>query len=97
MRGGLGTDAPPSPRAAPSRFIGRLRAFIHSRNLAYATEKTYVHWMLRYIRFHGRKPPQTLSVSYVDAFLPDLSVRVRMWMSSCGGHGGCAGAAGDRD
>lgn len=50
-------DVPPSLPAAPSRFIDRLRAFIRSRNLAYTTEKTYVHWVLRYIRFHGRKHP----------------------------------------
>lgn len=67
-------DVPPSLPAVPSRFIDRLRAFIRSRNLAYTTEKTYVHWVLRYIRFHGRKHPQTLSSSHVDAFLSDLAV-----------------------
>jgi hypothetical protein len=58
-----------------SQFIDRLRAFIRSRNLAYTTEKTYVHWVLRYIRFHGRKHPQTLSACHADAILSDLAVR----------------------
>ena len=67
-------DVPPSLPAAPSRFIDRLRMFIRSRNMAYATEKTYVHWVLSYIRFHGRKHPQRLSASHVDAFLSHLAV-----------------------
>lgn len=68
-------DVPPSLPAVPSRLIDFLRAFIRSRNLAYATEKTYVHWVLRYIRFHGRRHPRTLSARHVDAFLSHLAVR----------------------
>lgn len=67
-------DVPPSLPAAPSRFIDRLRMFIRSRNMAYATEKTYVHWVLRYIRFHGRRYPEQLKAEYVDAFLSHLAV-----------------------
>ena len=31
--------------------------------------------MLRYIRFHGREHPKTLSASHLEAFLSDLAVR----------------------
>ena len=40
------------------RFIDRLRIFIRSRNLAWATEKTYVAWVLQFIRFHNKKHPE---------------------------------------
>lgn len=59
----------------PVRFMDRFRAFIRSRNLSYSTEKTYTHWVLRYIRFHGRRHPETLTEREVDAFLSHLAVR----------------------
>lgn len=68
-------DVAPSLPPQPSRFIDRLRAFIRSRNLAYSTEKTYVHWVLRYIRFHDRTHPEEMSSKEVTAFLSHLAVR----------------------
>ncbi|MDX1803066.1 MAG: integron integrase [Alcanivorax sp.] len=68
-------DVPPSLPASPTRFIDRLRAFIRSRNLAYCTEKTYVQWVLRYIRFHGRRHPESLCANHVNAFLSYLAVQ----------------------
>ena len=42
----------------PKKFIHRLRAFIRSRNLSYQTEKAYVYWIKRLIKFHGMKHPE---------------------------------------
>jgi len=42
------------------RFIDRLRLCIRSRNLSYATEKTYVYWVLQFIRFHRKRHPDTM-------------------------------------
>ncbi len=41
--------------------------------LSYETEKTYVHWTLRYIRFHHRRHPADLEASHVEQFLGDLA------------------------
>lgn len=68
-------DVAPSLPAEPVRFLDRLRAFMRTRNLAYATEKTYIHWVLRYIRFNGRQHPETLSARHVDAFLSHLALQ----------------------
>ncbi|EKF73760.1 Integron integrase, partial [Alcanivorax hongdengensis A-11-3] len=54
--------------------MDRFRAFIRSRNMAFRTEKTYVHWVLRYIRFHDRQHPEQLKSRDVDAFLTYLAV-----------------------
>lgn len=67
-------DVPPTLPAQPTRLIDRLRALIRSRNLAYRTEKTYVHWVLRYIRFHQRQHPRELGAPHVDAFLSHLAI-----------------------
>lgn len=68
-------DVPPPIPGKPTRLIDQLRAFIRSRNLAYSTEKTYIHWVLRFIRFHNRQHPKTLSAFHVDAFLSHLAVQ----------------------
>ena len=60
----------------PVRLIDRYRFFIRSRNLAYSTEKTYVHWLLRYIRFSGKQHPETLNDKHVSRFLNHLSVNL---------------------
>lgn len=68
-------DVPPPVPANPTRFIDRLRTFIRARNLAYKTERTYVFWIKRYIRFHGYRHPSEMSTSDVEAFLSHLVVQ----------------------
>lgn len=48
------------------KFIPRLRSFIRQKGLAYSTEKTYVHWILYYIRFHRLKHPGEMGPREVD-------------------------------
>jgi integron integrase len=67
-------DIPPKIPPNPTRFVDQLRAFIRARNLAYSTEKTYIHWTLRFIRFHKRKHPQELGEAEIEAFLTHLAV-----------------------
>lgn len=45
----------------PVRLIDRFRFFMRSLNMSYRTEKAYVHWLLRYIRFHDRKHGERLN------------------------------------
>ena len=68
-------DEIPIPVAAgSSRFLDQLRAHIRAQGLAYQTEKTYVHWVLHYIHFHGKRHPRDLGVADVEAFLSHLSL-----------------------
>ncbi len=53
-------DVPINVATDSHRFVDRLRLFIRSRNLAYATEKTYVSWILQFIRFHKMKHPKEI-------------------------------------
>lgn len=68
-------DVPPLLPASPTRFIDRLRAFIRARNLAYKTEKTYIHWTKRFIRFHDRRHPTELDSQDIERFLSHLAVQ----------------------
>lgn len=67
-------DLPPFIPDKPTRFVDQFRAFIRARNMTYSTEKTYVHWVLRFIRFHGRQHPSELGEREIEAFLSHLAV-----------------------
>lgn len=67
-------DIPKPLPERPSRFIDQFRYFIRKKGLAYKTEKTYVSWVLRYIRFHRRKHPAEMSEAHIEMFLDDLGV-----------------------
>lgn len=64
----------PIPTENP-RFLDQLRAYIRTQGLALKTEKTYLHWIVRYIRYHKLKHPDHLGRSDVEAFLSDLALR----------------------
>lgn len=65
---------PTLPRSS-NRFVNLFRQSIRNRGLSFATEKTYLHWVLRYIRFHQRRHPRELGSHEVALFLSDLAVR----------------------
>lgn len=62
-------DIPIAIRLVRRRFVDELRRSIRRRNLAYTTEKTYVHWIKVFIRFNRMRHPDTLGARHVDAFL----------------------------
>ena len=65
---------PPIPPGS-GRLIDQLRRTIRSRGLSYESEKTYVHWALRYIRFHSMRHPRDMHERHVEAFLENLANR----------------------
>lgn len=56
------------------RFMPRLRRHMREAGLAYRTEQTYVHWVKRFIHFHGLRHPEKLGTGEIEAFLNHLSV-----------------------
>ena len=58
----------------PNKFIHRLRYFIRKRNLSWSTEKVYVNWTKRLIKFHGMKHPDEMTPANVEQFLHSLAV-----------------------
>jgi len=62
-------DIPIQVDHSSERFIDRLRLFIRARNLAYATEKTYVSWVLRFIHYHKKRHPKDMGETEIESFL----------------------------
>jgi integron integrase len=51
-----------------------VRDRIRLRHLAYATEKSYVGWIRRFIIFHGKRHPNELGEAEIEKFLTYLAV-----------------------
>lgn len=57
-----------------SKLLDRLREAIRARHYSYRTEESYVHWVRRFIVFHGKKHPADMGKSHVEAFLTHLAI-----------------------
>lgn len=62
-------EAPPK---AP-RFLDQVRDAIRRRHYSPRTEETYVHWIKRFIYFHGKRHPLQMGEAEVTAFLNHLA------------------------
>ena len=58
--------------AAP-RLLDQMRARIRYKHYSLRTEKAYVFWARRFIRFHGLKHPRAMGVVDVERFLTHLA------------------------
>jgi integron integrase len=71
---------PPTPR--PPRLLDRVREAIRSRHYSRRTEKAYVHWIRRFILFHGKRHPAEMGAAEVSAFLTSLAVQDKVAAST---------------
>lgn len=57
-----------------SPFLRRVCESIRVRHYSIRTERTYLDWIRRYIRFHGKRHPEELGASHVAEYLTYLAV-----------------------
>ena len=62
------------PHPQPQRLLGRMREALRVRHYSIRTERAYVDWVRRFIRFHDRRHPARLGAVEVQAFLTHLAV-----------------------
>lgn len=67
-------DVPVAINPASKKFIDQLRLFMRSRHMAWATEKTYVLWVRRFIMFHHKRHPAEMGEAEIEAYLDHLSL-----------------------
>jgi integron integrase len=60
---------------AAGGLLSDVRRVLRARHYSPRTERTYVHWVRRFVRFAGLRHPRDLGSSDVTAFLTDLAVR----------------------
>src|SRR5882724_1930021 len=72
-----------APTGAPKpRLLDRVREAIRARHYSRRTEKAYVHWIRRYIFFHGKRHPAEMGAPEVTAFLTSLAVHDKVAAST---------------
>jgi integron integrase len=75
-------DGNQAARTGRSPFLDSVREAVRVRHYSYRTEQAYVHWVRRFILFHGRRHPRELGETEVAAFLSDLAVRRKVAAST---------------
>jgi integron integrase len=54
--------------------MDQVREVLRFHHYAYSTEKSYVDWILRYIRFNDRKHPKDMGKAEIERFLSHLAI-----------------------
>ena len=57
------------------RLMDQVREVLRFHHYAYNTEKSYVSWILQYIRFHNKKHPKVMGKNEIEAFLSYLALK----------------------
>jgi integrase len=60
------------------RLLAQVRHVIRMKHYSIRTEEAYVHWIKRFILFHGKRHPRQLGADAVRQFLTDLAVTQRV-------------------
>jgi integron integrase len=58
--------------SAQPRLLDQVRTAIRRKHYSYRTEQTYIHWIKRFIYFHGVRHPRDMGEAEVTAFLNSL-------------------------
>ncbi|MDX1303506.1 integron integrase [Photobacterium sp.] len=71
-------DVPPPININSNNFLHQFRAFIRSRGLAYTTEKTYIHWVKRFIYYQGYTARNEINAEHIHRYLDHLAVEMNV-------------------
>jgi len=61
-------------RPTATRLMDQVRETLRFYHYAYNTEKSYVEWIIRFIRFNGKKHPREMGKLEIERFLSHLAV-----------------------
>jgi integron integrase len=66
----------------PPPLLDRMRFTLRAKHYSYRTEQAYVHWVRRFILFHGKRHPQEMGGAETEGFLTHLAVEGRVSAST---------------
>jgi hypothetical protein len=55
------------------KLLDQVRNVLRTRRYSYRTEQAYVYWIVRFIRHHGIRHPNTMGTAEVEQFLTHLA------------------------
>jgi len=59
------------------KLLDRLRNSIRARHYSHRTEEAYLMWAKRFILFHNKRHPSSMSGDEVNAFLSSVAARIQ--------------------
>jgi len=71
-----------APSVQQPKLLDRMVAAIRVKHYSLATERTYVHWVKRFIFFHGKRHPADMGAAEVEAFLSALATELEVSAST---------------
>ncbi|MBW7896563.1 MAG: integron integrase [Opitutaceae bacterium] len=66
-------NATPAQTAQQPRLMDRVRESLRVHHYALSTERSYCHWIKRYIMHHGKRHPAEMGATEVEQFLSHLA------------------------
>ena len=78
----MSPDREPSAPVRPPKLLEEVRQAARLRHFSPRTEKSYVAWIRRYIRFHALQHPRELGAADVTRFLASLAEARRLSAAS---------------
>lgn len=60
--------------AEKPKLLDQVRQALRLKHYSYETEKSYVHWVKRFILYHDKRHPAEMGKEEVEAFLAYLAV-----------------------
>jgi len=67
-------DESNSFRPSAGRLMDQVRETLRFYHYAYSTEKSYVNWILKFIRFNGKQHPKDMGKPEIERFLSHLAL-----------------------
>ena len=64
------------------RLFDQVRNILRAKHYSLRTEKTYIHWMRRFILFHNKRHPRDMGAPEVGAFLSHLATERKVAAST---------------
>ncbi len=61
------------PISRPKRLLDQMRDAMRARHMSRRTEQAYVQWVVRYVRFHALRHPESLNEEAMVAWLTHLA------------------------
>lgn len=69
-------------RCAEPKLLDEVRRQLRLRHYSIRTERAYVDWIQRFIRFHGMRHPRDMGSGEIEFFLSDLALRGKVAAST---------------
>ena len=57
------------------KLLNCVRNVLRVKHYSFKTEVSYIKWIIRFIKFHGKKHPVNLGTAHVNQFLTALAVQ----------------------